>query len=74
MKSNHLRFEGRNVLIIGGSAGIGNGLALEFAKQGPNVVIAARNKNALETTVTELRTIGFKNAILDFVVADVSNV
>ncbi|WP_000841171.1 SDR family NAD(P)-dependent oxidoreductase, partial [Leptospira interrogans] len=74
MKSNHLRFEGRNVFIIGGSAGIGKGLALEFAKQGANVVIAARNKKALETTVTELRTIGFKNAIFDFVVADVSNV
>ncbi|AKH78012.1 SDR family oxidoreductase [Leptospira interrogans] len=74
MKSNHLRFEGRNVFIVGGSAGIGKGLALEFAKQGANVVIAARNKKALETTVAELRTIGFKNAIFDFVVADVSNV
>lgn len=44
MKSNHLRFEGRNVFIVGGSAGIGKGLALEFAKQGANVVVAARNK------------------------------
>lgn len=74
MKSNHLRFEGRNVFIVGGSAGIGKGLALEFAKQGANVVVAARNKKALETTVAELKTIGFKNAIFDFVVADVSDV
>lgn len=47
---------------------------MEFAKQGANVVVAARNKKALETTVAELKTIGFKNAIFDFVVADVSDV
>ncbi|EMO26131.1 KR domain protein [Leptospira interrogans serovar Bataviae str. HAI135] len=74
MKSDHLRFEGKRVFIAGGSTGIGKGLALEFAKRGANVVVSARNKKVLETTVAELKTIGFKNAIFDFVVADVSDV
>ncbi|EMY78708.1 KR domain protein [Leptospira weilii serovar Ranarum str. ICFT] len=72
MKSNHTRFEGKKVFISGGSAGIGKGLAVLFAKQGASVVVSARNKKTLETTVAELRGIGSQNAIFDFAVADVS--
>ncbi|EMJ96345.1 SDR family NAD(P)-dependent oxidoreductase [Leptospira alstonii] len=74
MKSNHTRFEGKKVFISGGSAGIGKGLAVQFAKQGASVVVSARNKKTLKTTVAELRGIGSKAAVFDFAVADVSEV
>jgi len=39
------RFEGKNVLVTGGSSGIGYATALKFAQEGANVIIAARDSN-----------------------------
>jgi 3-oxoacyl-[acyl-carrier protein] reductase len=55
-----LGLAGRNVIITGGSRGIGRATALEFAAEGTNVAICARGQAALESTAAELRTQGVK--------------
>ena len=44
-----------SVIVTGGSKGIGKGIAAAFAKQGANVVIAARDVNAAKSTLKELQ-------------------
>lgn len=48
-------FEGKNVLITGGSRGLGLILAREFTKQGARVAICARNAAELERARLDLR-------------------
>lgn len=67
------KYESKKVFISGGSAGMGKGFALAFAKLGADVIVSARGKKALERTVRELRAVGAPNAKLDFVVTDVSD-
>ena len=45
----------KNVLITGGTCGIGRELARLFAKDGYNIVLAARSQHELERTARELR-------------------
>jgi short-subunit dehydrogenase len=46
------------VVITGASSGIGRATALEFAKQGANLVLAARNQENLEETAKKCRKSG----------------
>lgn len=46
------------VVITGASSGIGRETALEFGRRGAQVVVAARNAEALDTLATEIRRIG----------------
>ncbi|KAF7721522.1 hypothetical protein EC973_004520 [Apophysomyces ossiformis] len=48
------RLEGKNVLITGASAGIGEACAREFAKEGSNLILAARRADRLELLKQEL--------------------
>lgn len=49
-----LELKKKNVVITGGSKGIGKRIALAFAAEGANVAICARGKAALEETKEEL--------------------
>lgn len=56
MKSTILRY--KTIVITGASSGAGKATALEFAKQGCQLVLAARNQQALEATAVECEAFG----------------
>ncbi len=52
----NLDLTGKTALVCGSTQGIGRASALELALLGANVVLMARNEEALQTTLTELDT------------------
>ncbi len=50
-----LGIRGRTALVCAASKGLGKGCALSLAKEGVNLVITARGKEALEATAAEIR-------------------
>jgi NAD(P)-dependent dehydrogenase (short-subunit alcohol dehydrogenase family) len=48
-------YQGKKVLIVGGSAGIGQAAALEMVRQGAHVYVAARGQERLDETVEQLK-------------------
>jgi NAD(P)-dependent dehydrogenase (short-subunit alcohol dehydrogenase family) len=49
-----LGLSGKNAIVTGGSLGIGKAIALELAREGVNVAIAARTKGPLEAAAQEI--------------------
>ena len=49
-----LGLKGKSAIVTGGSQGIGKAVAREFAREGVNVAIVARNKERLDATAREL--------------------
>ena len=54
------RLEGKVAFITGAASGIGKEIALEFAREGANIVIADLNKQAAEETAAEIENTGSK--------------
>lgn len=50
-----LGIAGKTAIVCGASKGLGKGCAVALAKNGVNLVLAARGKDALETTADEIR-------------------
>ena len=50
-----MSFAGKVALITGASRGIGRAIAVEFARQGADVALVARNAQALEETAAAAR-------------------
>ncbi len=63
--------DGKIALITGGGRGIGKATALEFAKNGANVVVVSRTENELNQTVKEIENYGVKGIAIP---ADLSRV
>jgi enoyl-[acyl-carrier protein] reductase III len=59
-------FEGKSVLVTGGSRGIGKGIALRFAELGATTVAVSylRNDRAAEETAEEIRALGAEPKLL----------
>ncbi|KAI8365364.1 uncharacterized protein BYT42DRAFT_589662 [Radiomyces spectabilis] len=65
------RLKGKNVLITGASSGIGEACAREFAKEGSNLILAARRLERLENLKKELKQ-QYGNIDIHTVALDVS--
>ena len=52
---SRMDLKGKTVLVTGGSTGIGKPTALALAKRGADVTIIARNKDACELAVNEIK-------------------
>jgi 3-oxoacyl-[acyl-carrier protein] reductase len=51
---------GQTALVTGGSKGIGRAICLALAKEGANVIIAARNEGEIKETIDKLKAMGGK--------------
>ena len=60
----------RNVIVTGGSTGIGFAVARRFAQAGDQVTITARSRNDLEHAVLNLK---YEDLAAEYLVADISN-
>ena len=58
MRRRRQRFAGSVVFITGASSGIGSALSLEFAREGADVVLAARRRDRLESVAAGIGAIG----------------
>src|SRR4030095_3882235 len=52
------QFVGKVALITGGNAGIGRAAAIEFAKQGAQVVVSGRGEKEGNAVVAEIQALG----------------
>ncbi|MCH9633722.1 MAG: 3-oxoacyl-[acyl-carrier-protein] reductase FabG [Chlamydiae bacterium] len=55
MERNFMTLKDQNVIVTGGTAGIGKAIALHFAKQGANVAIFGTNPERGELVVNEIK-------------------
>ena len=67
----NLYLKNKKALVCGSTQGIGKAVAIELALLGANVVLIARNEDALKKTKAELNTAGGQQH--DYIVADFTN-
>ena len=53
-----MSLEGKVAIVTGGGRGIGRAIALDFAKSGADVVVAARTISEIESVASEIRGLG----------------
>mmetsp|Transcript_2705 Transcript_2705/g.3044 ORF Transcript_2705/g.3044 Transcript_2705/m.3044 type:complete len:317 (-) Transcript_2705:107-1057(-) len=63
-------YKGKTVVITGASSGIGEQLAYAYAKDGANIVLAARREDKLKTVAQKVKELGGKALIVKTDVTD----
>ena len=64
--------QGHTALVTGASGGLGTHLARRLAREGMNVAVSGRRKDALETVATELSELGVKSIAIAADLSDLS--
>jgi NAD(P)-dependent dehydrogenase (short-subunit alcohol dehydrogenase family) len=64
-RENVTRLAGKSAVITGGGTGIGQAIALAFAREGAQVAIAGRRKNKLEDTLRLMQEAGCSSLALE---------
>ena len=63
-------FSGRNILVTGGSRGIGRAAALRLAGEGANVAMNyVLRRDEAESAAAEIKALGVKSAVLQMVIS-----
>ena len=64
LEYNHtpVTVEGKSAVVIGGTSGIGRGVALGFAEEGADVIAASRSEDSVARTAAEIRDRGANTA------------
>jgi short-subunit dehydrogenase len=65
---------GRTALVTGASGGLGTHIARRLAREGMNVAVSGRRKDALELVATELRALGAQAAVVPADLSDLTKV
>lgn len=58
-----MNYKGKNIWVTGASSGIGEALAIEFAKLGANLILSSRNEEKLKDVAGKCQDIGAKTLI-----------
>ncbi len=64
-------FEGKNVIITGGSSGLGEELACTLAAKGANLALVARNQDKLRSVLEKIRSSGTRPIRIEIFQSDV---
>ena len=59
-----MKLQRRVAIVTGGSRGIGRAIAVEFAREGALVTLAARSEEELQETVQQVREAGSEALVL----------
>lgn len=51
-----MKFDGKKILVIGGSSGIGRSTAIELARRGASLIVIGRNQEYVDETINFIRT------------------
>jgi 3-oxoacyl-[acyl-carrier protein] reductase len=70
----NLNLASKTALITAGSKGMGRAIALAFAREGMNVAIAARGKEALDATAADIRVTGAQMLAIQGDVAEADDI
>lgn len=65
-----MNLNGLTAVVIGGTSGIGKTLSLGLARAGANVVASSRSADAVQTTATEIESLGAKTLRVESDVSD----
>src|ERR1700710_1966775 len=70
MPGQNVNLTGKTIVITGASSGVGRAAALEFAVMGAELVLAARNEDALNSMAGECRELGAEVLVVPTDVTD----
>lgn len=73
ISKSRTNYDGKHIVITGGSEGIGRSLALEFSKSSAHVTVIARTEQKLADAVLEMKSLAKPHQKIDYACADVTN-